>query len=36
VQRFARLIDLFWPEHLLMLLWPTPKPQIYQHFLQSA
>jgi len=36
VQDFARLIDLFWPEHLLMLLWLTPKPQIYQHFLRSA
>ncbi|UJF35761.1 transposase [Paenibacillus hexagrammi] len=30
VKRFARLIRLFWPQHYLMLLWVTPKPQNYQ------
>ncbi|UOF88940.1 transposase [Fodinisporobacter ferrooxydans] len=29
VQQFARLIELFWPEHYVMLLWATPKPDIY-------
>jgi hypothetical protein len=30
VQQFARLIELFWPEHYFMLLWVTPNPGIYQ------
>ncbi|MBU8711154.1 transposase [Brevibacillus parabrevis] len=36
VQQFARLIDLFWPKHYLMLLWATPKPEIYQGLPRSA
>ncbi|UOF89274.1 transposase [Fodinisporobacter ferrooxydans] len=36
VQQFARLIELFWPEHYLMLLWATPKPDIYQSLPQTA
>lgn len=36
VQQFARLIELFWPEHYLMLLWVTPKPEIYQALPRSA
>lgn len=35
-QQFARLIRLFWPDHLLMLLWVTPKPQNYQVLPRSA
>jgi hypothetical protein len=35
-QQFARLFDLFWPEHYLMLLWVTPKPDIYQALPRSA
>ncbi|GAC44190.1 hypothetical protein PPOP_3593, partial [Paenibacillus popilliae ATCC 14706] len=36
VQPFARLIELFWPEHDLMLLWATPKPDIYQGLPRTA
>lgn len=36
VQRFARLIELFWPEHYVMRLWVTPKPEIYQPLPRSA
>jgi hypothetical protein len=36
VQQFARLIELFWPEHYLMLLWATPRPEIYQGLPRSA
>ncbi|WP_019537633.1 transposase [Paenibacillus ginsengihumi] len=36
VQQFARLIELFWPEHYLMLLWDVPKPKIYQVLPRSA
>jgi hypothetical protein len=36
VQQFARLIELFWPEHYLMLLWVTPNPEIYQVLPRSA
>jgi hypothetical protein len=36
VQQFARLIELFWPQHYLMLLWVTPKPEIYQGFPSTA
>jgi hypothetical protein len=36
VRRFARLIELFWPEHCLMLLWATPKPENYQGLPRSA
>ncbi|WP_027327828.1 transposase, partial [Helicobacter pylori] len=36
VQQFARLIELFWPEHYLVLLWTTPKPEIYQGLPRSA
>lgn len=36
VQRFARLIRLFWPSHYLMLLWATPKPQKYQALPRTA
>ncbi|MFC3768600.1 transposase [Paenibacillus sp. GCM10012303] len=36
VQQFARLIELFWPEHYLVLLWVTPKPEIYQGLPPSA
>ncbi|UUZ84613.1 transposase [Paenibacillus sp. P26] len=36
VQQFARLIELFWPGHYLMLLWVTPKPEIYQGLPRTA
>jgi hypothetical protein len=36
VQQFARLIELFWPEHYLMRLWVTPKPEIYQGLPRTA
>lgn len=36
VQRFARLIELFWPDHYVMLLWAASNPQIYQRFLRTA
>lgn len=36
VRQFARLIELFWPDHYLMLLWATPKPEIYQSLLRTA
>jgi hypothetical protein len=36
VQQFARLIELFWPEHYLVLLWATPKPGDYQSLPRSA
>ncbi|WP_235941745.1 transposase [Paenibacillus puerhi] len=36
VRKFARLIELFWPEHYLMLLWITPRPDIYQCLPRSA
>jgi len=35
-QQFARLIELFWPQHYLMLLWITPKPDIYLQLPRSA
>lgn len=35
-QQFARLFDLFWPDHYLVLLWATPKPEIYQALPRSA
>jgi hypothetical protein len=36
VRRFARLIELFWPEHYIMRLWATPKPEIYQGLPRTA
>lgn len=36
VQQFARLIELFWPRHCLVLLWDTQKPEIYQKLPQTA
>lgn len=36
VRRFARLIELFWPEHYLILLWVTTKPENYQGLPRSA
>lgn len=36
VQQFSRLIDLFWPDHYLLLLWLTPKPEIYQALPRTA
>jgi hypothetical protein len=36
VQEFARLIELFWPKHCIMLLWAKPKPEIYQGLPRSA
>jgi hypothetical protein len=36
VQRFARLIELFWPKHYKMLLWVTPKPESYQALPRTA
>jgi hypothetical protein len=36
VQRFARLIDLFWPKHYSMRLWITPNPQTFQVLGRSA
>lgn len=36
VQRFARLIDLFWPDDYSMRLWVTPNPEIFQVLARSA
>lgn len=36
VRQFARLIELFWPEHCRMLLWATPKPDIYHDLPRTA
>jgi hypothetical protein len=36
VQQFARLIDHYWPEHYLMLLWNAPKPEVYQSLPRTA
>jgi hypothetical protein len=36
VQRFARLIDLFWPKHYSMRLWVTPNPEVFQVLGRSA
>lgn len=36
VRQFARLIELFWPEHYLVLLWATPKPTVYRILPRSA
>ncbi|WP_254611158.1 transposase [Paenibacillus sp. JMULE4] len=36
VRQFARLIELFWPEHYLMLLWVTPRPELYQVLPRTA
>jgi hypothetical protein len=36
VRQFARLIQLFWPEHYLMLLWAVPKPDNYQVLPRTA
>lgn len=36
VQQFARLIDLFWPKHYVMLLWAAPKPENYQVLPRTA
>lgn len=35
-RQFARLFKLFWPDHYLMCLWVTPKPDIYQVLPRSA
>jgi hypothetical protein len=36
VRPFARLIVLFGPSHYLMLLWATPKPEIFQTLPRTA
>ncbi len=36
VRQFSRLIELFWPEHYLMFLWVTPKPEIYLYLPRAA
>jgi hypothetical protein len=36
VKRFARLINLFWPDHYSMRLWVAPNPGIYQVLPRSA
>ncbi|WP_281886603.1 transposase [Paenibacillus sp. YYML68] len=36
VQQFARLIDLFWPEHYRMVLWVAHHPINYQTLPRSA
>jgi hypothetical protein len=35
-RQFARLFKLFWPEHYLICLWVTPKPENYQVLPRSA